>query len=385
MLGFFLLIATAPGCSSPRPTPRPISLDSLTARLDVLVPALLRERGVPGAAIALINDGMRVWSHGYGLADLKSSSPVTSGTRFNVGSISKSITAWGVMTLVEAGRISLDAPVDRYLKRWHLPEGGFDNTRVTPQTLLTHTSGLSIYPVSASINEYRADERLPSLTEAMNRDYPGFGRLRVVEEPGTHYRYNNGDYVVLQLLVEDVTGQPFAGYMQKYVFGPLGMKSTGYGFSTGVGSSTARPYRPDGEPWPRLQGVELASGGVYTTVDDLALFVAAADSGSGLPPGRGVLKPETVSSMITPAKGTGGQYGFGYQMVPLKKQGYFVSHQGANDGFRGVFFFDPPTRSGVVILTNSDAGGRIVGEIVCLWAAWAGIELAEPCPDNVRQ
>jgi CubicO group peptidase (beta-lactamase class C family) len=86
--------------------------------------------------------------------------------------------------------------------------------------------------------------------------------------------------------------------------------------------------------------------------------------------------------MITPSKESNGQYGLGYQMSPLKKNSYFVAHQGANEGFRSLFLFDPEKRSGIVILTNSDIGGRIVADIVCVWADSNGIDLSNPCPDD---
>ncbi len=370
------------GCSGSKPTPRLDSLDALVTKLDALVPGLLEERGVPGAAISLIQNGKSVWSNGYGLADKNTKRPVTINTHFNIGSISKTFTAWAVMTLAEKGLIDLDTPVARYLKRWRLPKSDFDNNKVTVRRLLSHTAGLSVYPASASINGYLPGEKMPALEEALSRSYGSFGQLRVIREPGTSFEYTNGSYVILQLLIEDVTGQSFADYMQDNVFTPLGLTKTEYEWTPELEASVATPYNQNGEPWPHFQGVEQASGGVYTTAGDLARFVAAIDSSEGNLSGGGVLKPETVLNMIVPAGESDGQYGLGYQMTPLKKDGYFVAHQGANEGFRALFLFDIENRAGIVILTNSDAGGRIMGEIVCAWAKWAAIELSEPCPNS---
>src|SRR5262245_8094865 len=97
--------------------------EGLRATLDTLVPALLREQRIPGAAIAVIRNGGVEWTAGYGRADVASGAPVRDDTRFNIGSTSKTLTAWAVMALAAQGRVDLDQPVDRYLTRWHLPAG----------------------------------------------------------------------------------------------------------------------------------------------------------------------------------------------------------------------------------------------------------------------
>ena len=284
------------------------------------------------------------------------------------------------MALVEKGIINLDTPVDYYLKRWQLPDAGFDNNKVTVRRLLNHTSGLSIYPMSASINGYLPDEKLPSLHEVLSKSYNGYGKLRLIQNPGSGFQYNNGNYLILQLLIEDVTGHSFSDYLQQKIFKPLSMVNTGCAWNKEIADNIATPYNQEGESWPHFQYVEEASGGIYTTITDLTKFVAAMDSSDGNPPGRGVLKPETIHLMISPAEETGNQYGLGYQIATLKKYGYFASHHGSNEGFNALFLMDTKKRAGVVIMTNSDSGGRVVGEIVCEWAKWAGIELSEPCP-----
>ena len=102
-------------------TAKPKDTHSFTSAVDAAAPNLLREYVVPGAAVALIQKGRVVWMHGYGFANVASGRRVTAETVFNVGSISKSPTAWAVMQLVDQGKVDLDRPVDSYLKRWHLP------------------------------------------------------------------------------------------------------------------------------------------------------------------------------------------------------------------------------------------------------------------------
>lgn len=352
--------------------------DPISSKYDALVPELLNKTGVSGVAIAVIKNGVPIWSKGYGFSDRKSRKEVTTDTRFNIGSVSKTLTAWGVMKLVETGIVELDVSVDRYLKRWHLPQSEFDNSRVTVRRLLNHTSGLSTYPISESFNAYPPGSSMPSIVEALSRSYGSFRKLRLVQEPGKSFQYNNGNYAILQLLIEDVTGKSFSVFMQRSIFEPLGMQHTGYHRT----SSVAMAYGEGNKPRQQFDYVEQASGGIFTTASDLATFVAAIDSSDSSLPGRGVLKPSTVEEIITPSKETNNQYGLGFQMAPLKKNSYFVAHQGANEGFRSLFLFDREKRSGIVILTNSDVGGRIIADIVCVWAKYVGIELSNPCPDN---
>ncbi len=110
---------------------------------DKSVPAALHKYNVPGLALALIRNGAVVWMKGYGFADVASARPITPETPFNVGSLSKTATAWGVMRLVERGKVELDEPVDAYLKGWRLPPSQFDAKQVTIRRVLSHTAGIS--------------------------------------------------------------------------------------------------------------------------------------------------------------------------------------------------------------------------------------------------
>ena len=125
--------------------PRVASLSELLDKLDAEAPGWLEQASVPGAAVAVIRNGEVVATRGYGFADVAKSIPVTPTTGFNIGSISKTIAAWGVMTLVERGELDLDAPVETYLTRWHFPESEFDEKGVTIRRLLSHTAGLSLH------------------------------------------------------------------------------------------------------------------------------------------------------------------------------------------------------------------------------------------------
>ena len=129
--------------------------------------------------------------------------PVDGDTVFQAASISKTLTAWGVMRLVEQGALELDAPVGRYLTRWQLPPSPYNHDGVTIRRLLSHTAGLSLhgYPGIAP------EQPLPTLEESLSGGHPGAEDVRVVSEPGTTYAYSGGGYTLLQLVVEEVTGE----------------------------------------------------------------------------------------------------------------------------------------------------------------------------------
>src|SRR5262245_49733823 len=130
-----LMYAFAGAAQSPDASPKPAP-DSVSARLDAATDRVLEGTGVRGAAIAIVRGGRIVHLAGHGFADKAAGIPVTPHTIFNAGSISKSLTAWAIGHLVDAGTIALDAPASRYLKRWHLPSSKFPDSLVTIRRLL---------------------------------------------------------------------------------------------------------------------------------------------------------------------------------------------------------------------------------------------------------
>ena len=132
---------------------------------------------VPGVAVALIRDGHLTWSEGYGHADTEREAPVTPDTVFQVGSISKPVTAWGVMRLVQQGKLELDAPVERYLTRWHLPPARFGADGVTIRRLLNHSAGLNSQDYSPI-----ATRPLPSLEQSLAGESGGVDARRGTDD-----------------------------------------------------------------------------------------------------------------------------------------------------------------------------------------------------------
>ena len=362
------------GCNSAS-APRPgAASPDLGTRFDALVPGWLARSAVPGMQIAVIHQGAIAWHGSYGVADLQRSKPVTGLTLFNIGSVSKTVAAWGVLALVDQrADLKLDSPVTPYLTRWRIPESEFDVNAVTLRRLLSHTSGLSMLPASESFTYP------PSLEGILSTSYGAFGRLRQLRKPGTGFEYNNGNYVLLELLIEEVTHLGFATHMQRTVLDPLGMDVSTYAPAR---DQLATPYDENKRPLSQNHAdVGVASGGLYSTAMDLARFVAATMRGrDGSEPGKGILSPQTVARMIAASEEAGGRYGLGYKMLPVSESLTLVGHDGANPGWKATFMAAPEKGVGIVVLTNSDVGGSIVADIVCTWADWeAEIELTGLC------
>lgn len=337
--------------------------DNLARQMEQATPQLLEQYKVPGAALALVRNGELVWSQGFGLADKARDIPVTDDTVFQVASVSKAVTSWGVMRLVENGQLDLDAPVEQYLTRWHLPPSKFDVSGVTIRRLLSHSAGLSVggYP------GLPPDLKLPSLEESLSGNNGGAGKVQIEMEPGAQFSYSGGGFTLLQLIIEEVTGETFSNYMQREVLDPLGMSHSSFEWRPDLRPATAVAYSASGSPLPNYLFTEQAAAGLYTTPPDLALFVAAEMPGpGGEPAGRGVLKPDTLTLMFKPVIKiqTGVAQGLGQSVSTLPDGSKVIQHSGKNEGWQANMLANPQWGVGVVILTNSDNGDGLIRDVV---------------------
>ncbi|NNL64707.1 MAG: beta-lactamase family protein [Myxococcales bacterium] len=312
------------------------------AFLDAQAAAGLERHGVPGVAYALIEDGTvtRIAAHGRMRAG--DGAPVTQDTRFQVASLSKSVTATAILALVEEGRLELDAPVGRYLSRWQLPAGPWDPADVTLRRVLSHTAGLSVNAA-----------------------------------PGTGYAYSGGGYTLLQLLIEEVTGERFADAMQRRVLAPLGMRAASFDPEPDD-PRIARAHDAALHPIPNRRYTAQAAAGLHASVEDLARFVVA---NLGRHP---LLAPETVAEMHRTVEVASGPspFGLGFRVMA---GGRLVGHSGANLGFRARMAFVPEQRAGLVVLTNAESGSDLVEDLFCIWDdAFAIGLLRGACEQSLR-
>lgn len=335
---------------------------TLGSSLDTQVANRMKEKNVPGMAIAIFDKGEIVYKKGIGFANVAAERTITEETGFNIGSISKLFTAWGVMKLVQDGKIDLDTPVEEYISRWKIPSSTFDSKKVTIRALLSHTAGLSVHGYPG----FRPRQKLPSLEESLagdNGDVRADEPVELILDPGTKFQYSGGGYTVLQLMIEEVTGKPFARYMKETVFRPLDLQHTSFVIDKHVLQHTASPYDEEGKKIYLERFTATAAAGLHTTLEDMIKFTKASFGGNS------VLKPETLAMMRQPDPVTKGQYGLGYmtlKMGPVTVQG----HAGSNDGWESGFLMDYNDQSGVIMLTNGSLGKDVAIATLRQWAMW---------------
>ena len=321
------------------------------------------------AVMAVIRDGTVQGVHAASIG-----AAVNADTVFQTASLSKWLTAWGVMALVEQRKLDLDAPVSRYLKRWTLPLSAFDNNEVTARRLLSHTAGLTD---DLGYAGFAPGTPVPSLEAWIKQNAdasPGTkGKVEVGIEPGTAWRYSGGGYALLQLLIEDVSGEPFEAYMQRVVFQPLGMMHSTFRWSPAQGTTLATFYGKDAQPATHFRFPAVAASSLYTSVSDLTRFLQAHLPGKkGEPIGRGVLAPTTVAQMWQPTGWLYGQpiWGLGAMLYADNRHGGFVVGHDGNNGpaINTAARLNPATGNGIVILETGKPllATRLAGE----WVFW---------------
>src|SRR5262245_14269683 len=354
--------------------------DWFTAALEERMPALLASNRVPGAVVSYIKNGEVAWTKAFGVANVQTGSPMRADMVFNHGSDGKVMTAWAMMRLVEAGKVELDAPANRYLKRWQIRSTKFDPHGVTPRRLLSHTAGLTVHGLA----DYEQGVRLPNLVEVLEGKNQDDGAVYIKWEPGSTNVYSGGGYVVAQMIIEDVSGKPFAAFMESEVAKPLGLSSLEWVWTPQLEHLAPMPYDYEQKPVGYRQLACHAIGSEICTVPDFARFVAAAVPGPcGEPPGRGVLKPETVLTMfeIQPNSRTAG-LGYGVGSFQGEK---FLAHSGANPGWNASFQISVDRREGFVIANNCSRGAAVNEDVGKLWfKVCRGIDIEQekhPPPD----
>lgn len=302
------------------------------------VDALMRgyQGTVPGASLLVVRDGKAVVRRSYGLANLEERIAATPATNYRLASLTKQFTAAAVLLLAEDGRLQFDDPVRHWLPT--LPDAA---ASVTLHHLLSHTSGLADYEdvIPATMTAQLRDADVLRILEARDRSY---------FKPGTNYRYNNGGYALLALVVERASGQDFASFLRTRIFEPLGMRET-VAHMDGISTISHRAfgYSRTDTAWSRTDqsptSAVLGDGGVYSSTDDLAKWDAALYDSR-------LLRRESLRLAFAPATTTddpGVECGYSWRIT-----GETQWHSGETIGFRNVILRYPERRTTVVVLTN---------------------------------
>lgn len=197
-----LLTAWVFSVSYPANSPANAFKSLFAIKLDSTIPKLLQAHDVPGLAVGVIERGRISFTRGYGMADHDAKRQMTEDTVLNFASISKPVTAWGMMHLLETRKLSLDSPVGPLLRRWALPKSEFDNNGVTVRRLLSHTAGISV----PSVPWFPADSTIPTLEQVLSGVAGDKGLVRVEKQPGVVWSYSGGGYTIIQVSLTQGNG-----------------------------------------------------------------------------------------------------------------------------------------------------------------------------------
>lgn len=299
---------------------------------------------IPGLSVAVVEAGEALFARGYGLENVEVEAPARAETVYEIGSLTKQFTAAAVMALVDDGIVSLDDRLMRFLLG--LPVAWDD---VTLRHLLSHTSGIRSYTT------------LPEFAEHAARDVPHEEVIDLVAgypltfAPGTGWEYSNTGYFLLGMVLERLSGKLYCDLLRDRIFAPLGMAATGVYDLHALTANRADGYEwSDGvltNPDPVSPAWSFATGGLASTVVDLAKWDAALDAGR-------ILKRVTLARMWTPAclaDGTPAPYGFGW-FVDESRGRRRVHHAGGIRGFRAQIMRFPEDRVTAILLCNLGAG-----------------------------
>jgi len=335
----------------------------------------------PGVGVAVIENGELAWAEGFGVIEKGRPAKVVADTLFSGASISKPIAAAMALILVERGVFDLDTDVNRYLKSWRLPDN--EHTKGSPVTLrwlLSHTAGTTGH----GFGGVAPGTALPTVLDILEGRPPAVTPpVRVDKRPGLSTRYSGGGTMIVQLMLEEASGKPFADLARELVFEPLGMtRATFVNPLLEALRANAAVGHENGQTIPGkwVCVPPLAAGGIWTTATDYARFmIACRDAFLGRP--GALFGPALAGQMMTPQGG--GAFGLGWEIMDTGASKRFT-HGGSNSGYQCETQCLLEPGDGAVVLTNAESG------LIFYWEVFTAVGRAHvwegfmPAPKTVR-
>jgi CubicO group peptidase (beta-lactamase class C family) len=337
-----------------KPAPNSAPYDAI----DAYVQGQMHRLNIPGASLAIVEGDQIVHLRGFGRARPCGEAPAPQ-TPFFIGSLTKSFTALAVMQLVEAGKIDLDAPVQRYLP-WFRVADPQASEEMTARHLLNQTSGLPTLPGELALADF---DDSPDATE---RQVRALSTLKITRPVGSKCEYSNLNYNILGLIVEAASGELYAGYIQNHIFNPLGMSHSYTSKAAAKQNGLAIGYRhwfghPVPAPnWPIPRG-SLPSGWLISSAEDMAHYLIAHLNGGHFGDAQ-ILSSANIDELHRGVKEyivagiSGGFYGMGWFEVDMGQTKTF-SHSGNVPDFSAFMALVPEQKRGVILLFNADPYG----------------------------
>lgn len=308
---------------------------------------LLVQYHIPGASIAVVRNGKMLWTATLGYADLATKRPIDVDTLFQACSITKTFTSTAVLQVLNEYKISLDASVNDYLKRWKIPQNKFNKEQpVTIRMLLNHTAAISNpYPDGG----YPYNANLPTLTEVFQGKSPATNPpLKVIRKPGVQYSYCNGCYSILQMFLEDVTNKSYPGLMNKLILHPLKMTESEFDNQLFLKEpdKIALPYDAKQHRFTQapITNPIYSTGLLWTTPTDLAKFIIAIQE--SLNTQNGIIAKKIALEMVKPSS------------TPTRGLGFFISDKNGVEHANGHYFMHAGNNIGYLTLMIGSLDGK---------------------------
>lgn len=320
--------------------------EGMTDKVDLYMKAMMEEYQIPGLSVAIVQDGDTLFTNSYGVT--AEGSTVSSNTPFFLGSISKSMTALGIVQLVESGRVDLDESIGTYLP-WFAAEASSEASSITIRQLLAQTSGYSTY-TGMEYSDVGAKD-----ASALKENVRNLSHVKLTRAPGEQHQYSNANYMILGAVLEEVSGQSYADYMEQQVFGPLGMGTAAADEERAVRSGFEQGY----QSWfgyPQVSSVPYDNSGasygyITASIDDMARYLQFLLQDNDM-----LLRREHKELLLSPLvqHRPDRAYGFGWRISETDLGETLVWHSGSTPEARAEIFFIPDRGVGAVILTNKN-------------------------------
>jgi CubicO group peptidase (beta-lactamase class C family) len=331
------------------------------AAIDTFVASEMRDNRMPGVALGIVHGDQVVHLRGFGQADT-SGRAVTPQTPFVLGSITKSFTALAILQLVEAGKVRLDSPVQENIP-WFRVADATASAQITVRNLLNQTSGLPNNPANEDQAVINGDSR-----QSLEQFVRALRTVPLDRPVGTLFEYTNTNYCVLGLIVQVVSGEPYATYIQQHIFAPLGMRNSYTSRQDAQQAGLARGYKwyfgfPVPYQDPDFQQF-LPAGFLISTAADLSHYLVAQMNG-GQYQGKAIASAASITTMqngVAPVAqfGHGTRYGMGWFVGPVGGMPAFW-HGGDEHSYHTFMLIEPQTHWGAILLINADS---FLGDLV---------------------
>jgi CubicO group peptidase (beta-lactamase class C family) len=370
-----------------------ISLPSLgknaTKQFDELLNELFEPNG-PGGVALVVKEGKTIYRKAFGMANLELNVKMMPDNIFRIGSISKQFTAVAILKLVEEGKIDLDADITLYIKDY--PTHGHS---ITIKHLLNHTSGIKSY---TNLEKWDAQERKKDFTPAELIDY--FKHEPMDFAPGEQFSYNNSGYILLGHIIELVSGETYADYVQNHFFTPLNLNNSSYGSTSRIIKNRAYGYDKTDDTYINAEFLSMtqpyAAGSLLSTVDDVYAWYNAIMND------KVISKPNREMAQQMGVLNTGDKidYGFGWFIGNLQGSA-LIQHGGGINGYLTASMWLPDEKVFVAVFSNcncnapGDSANKIAAIAIDKPFSWKKVNLSdellksyqgvyEKTPDDVR-